>query len=124
MDRNTLQRVTAQLLTIVLALVFAAAGAAKLAGVETTTIAFERLGLPWGTYLVGVLEILCAIGLFLQGFRFPAAMALVATMGGALAYHLVLDPERAFVPSLTLLVLSALLSWLRAPRKDRAPDPA
>jgi putative oxidoreductase len=102
-------------LTGLLALAFAGAGVAKIMGVEQTVLPFERLGVPSLAIVVGLLEIAGAIGLFIPRLRFLAALALSATMVGAIGYHLILDPEMAALPGVVLLVLCVSLVWLRRP---------
>jgi len=117
MSNMNLRTIGAWALTILLALVFAAAGVSKLIGVEQTVLPFERMGIPTLAYLVGALEIAGAIGLFIPRLRFLAALGLSATMAGAVAYHLTLDPERAALPGVILLVLSLALAWIRRPAR-------
>jgi len=102
-------------LTILLALAFAAAGAAKLAGVPEVLISFERLGVPAMAPVVGVLEIAGAIGLFIPRLRFLALLGLAAIMVGAIGYHLTLDPEKMVLPAIVLFVLCGVLAWIRRP---------
>lgn len=102
-------------LTGLLALAFAAAGAAKLAGVPEVLISFERLGIPAMGPVVGALEIAGAIGLFIPRLRFLALLGLAAIMVGAIGYHLTLDPEKAVLPAIVLFALCGVLAWIKRP---------
>lgn len=102
-------------LSILLALVFAAAGISKLLGVEQVMLPFERMGMPAFAKVTGLLEIAGALGLFVPRVRFWAALGLSATMIGAIAYHLLLDPQQAVLPAIILFVLTALVAWWRRP---------
>ena len=105
-------------LTILLAFVFVAAGGAKLAGVDQVLLPFERLGTPQMAKVVGFLEIAGAIGLFIPKLRLPALAGLAATMIGAIGYHLTLDPEKAALPGIVLLILCITLFFLRRPTAE------
>ncbi len=103
-------------LTGLLACVFLAAGGAKLAGLEQVILPFERLGMPSLALLVGLCEIALAVALFIPRFQLAALLGLSATMLGAIGYHLTLDPDKAFLPGLVLLILCAVLTWFRRPQ--------
>lgn len=82
-------------------------------GVEQTILPFERMGVPVMAILVGCLEIIGAIMLFVPRLRFLSALGLSVTMVGAIGYHLVLDPDQAVMPAIILFLLCTILSWLR-----------
>lgn len=97
-------------LTGLTALAFAAAGLAKLAGVEMVHQSFAVMGLPSITgYIVGLLEVAGAIGLFVKPVRALAALGLAATGIGAFAYHAIFTPIGEGVPALVLFVFSVVL---------------
>ena len=72
-----------------LTLAFAAAGIAKLMGVQMLVDEFEVIGLgQWFRYVTGIVELGSAILLWVPGFTAYAAGLLVCTMIGALTAHL------------------------------------
>lgn len=71
-----------------LTLAFAAAGIAKLMGVQMLVDEFEVIGFgQWFRYLAGLIELGSAILLWVPGFAAYAAGLLVCTMVGALIAH-------------------------------------
>jgi uncharacterized membrane protein YphA (DoxX/SURF4 family) len=109
------QSIMIWILTILLSLVFVAAGTAKLFSVEQVIVSFQLLGMPSMAIVVGLLEIIGAVALFVPKLRFMAALGLLVIMLGAIGYHLTLDPEKNAVPALVLFVLCAILAWFRRP---------
>lgn len=88
------------------ALAYAAAGAAKLAGVAQMHESFVLLGLPgWFGYFIGACEVAGAIGLFIRPLSALAAMGLAIIMIGALYFHITHPPIAAGIPALILLGL-------------------
>jgi uncharacterized membrane protein YphA (DoxX/SURF4 family) len=113
-------------LTIVLALLFLAAGAFKLTGAQEAIDNFHRWGYPdWFRVLTGVIEVAGAIGLLVPKASWFAAAGLSATMLGAIATHLhSAEATKAPLP-LTLLVLLVVVGWARRPRgRGAAAAPA
>jgi uncharacterized membrane protein YphA (DoxX/SURF4 family) len=95
---------------------FLFAGTLKLAGAPAMVQMFAAIGLgQWFRYLTGSIEVVAAVLLFVPSLSFFAALALAATMVGALATH-------AFViggnplPALVLLVATAAIAFARRPR--------
>jgi putative oxidoreductase len=73
---------------IFLTLAFAAAGIAKLMGVQMLVDEFEVIGFgQWFRYVTGIIELGSAILLWVPGFAAYAAGLLVCTMVGALIAH-------------------------------------
>lgn len=95
----------------VLTLAFAAAGLAKLAGVDMMVATFDAVGIgQWFRYVTGVIELGSAILLWVPGAQFFAAGLLVCTMFGAVLAHLfILGPSA--LPALTLGVLAAIVAF-------------
>jgi uncharacterized membrane protein YphA (DoxX/SURF4 family) len=95
---------------------FLAAGGAKLAGAPAMVEVFAKVGVgQWFRYVTGLLEVGSAIGLLIPRLTFPAAILLVAVMGGAVAAHFaVLGGSPA--PAFFLLLLTAVIAYLRRPR--------
>jgi len=104
---------------ILLALVFEAAGSAKLVGVEAMVKEFEAIGFgQWFRYVTGVLEIVAAIALVVPRTCGLGALFVVAIMAGAVGAHLVLLKTSPVVP-LVLLVIAAVIAWGRRGRTRR-----
>ena len=100
-------------LQAVLATAFLAAGGAKLAGVEQMVQTFDAIGVgQWFRYVTAVVEIASGAALLLPGYAAVGAVLLVCTMVGAVITHLFVIGGSA-VPALVLLVLAALVLWLR-----------
>jgi len=91
-----------------LTLAFAAAGIAKLSGVEMMVGTFEAVGVgQWLRYLTGLIEIAGAILIWVPGLQAIAAATLAATMVGAtLAHVFILGPSA--VPAIVLGLLAAV----------------
>ncbi|MES2106142.1 MAG: DoxX family protein [Pseudomonadota bacterium] len=100
-------------LQILLALIFLAAGIAKLSGVPMLVQGFELLGLgQWFRYLTGIIEISAALILLVPTLAGYAAALLSCVMAGAIIAHLTRMPGSP-VPALVLLVLCGLIAWFR-----------
>jgi uncharacterized membrane protein YphA (DoxX/SURF4 family) len=100
-------------LQVALAVAFAGAGLAKLAGDTQMVLMFSQIGAgQWLRYLVGALELAGAIGLLLPRLAGLAALGLAALMIGATVTNLlVLNASPA--PSLGLLLAAGLIAWIR-----------
>lgn len=95
----------------VLTLAFVAAGLSKLAGVEMMVATFDAVGVgQWFRYVTGIIEVGGAALLWVRGLRGFGALALTATMVGAVLAHLLILGPTA-VPALVLGVLSAFIAW-------------
>ena len=117
----------ARVLSVLLSLVFLGAGGAKLAGLKQLADNFARWGYPgWFLYVTGVIEVACAIGLWVPRVRNLAALGMVATMLGAALTHLMHGESSQSTPALVLAVLAGVLVVLRrdellsriSPRRD------
>jgi putative oxidoreductase len=94
----------------VLALVFVAAGLAKIAGVPFMVEVFDHVGLgQWFRYVAGVVEVGGAILLLLRRMVGVGALVLACTMAGAIIAHLTRVPGSP-MPAIVLLVVSATLA--------------
>lgn len=112
--KMTTKHITGWALAVILALAFLMAGGTKLSGQAEMVENFDKWGLSsTAMYLIGLAEILGAIGLLVPRTRFLAALGLMALMLGAIGTHL-LNTE-TFVPPLVLLLLLSLLAWVRKP---------
>ena len=101
-----------------LALFFLVAAALpKLLGEATAVAIFADLGGQWFRYLVGGLELACAIGLLVPRFARPAALGLAAVMVGATVAQLfVLNGGPLALTPAILLVLLLAIAWGRGGR--------
>ena len=100
------------IIQIVVAVGFVAAGLAKLLGAKPIAEQFKEFGLPrYAMYIVGVLELAGAAGVFLQSVGFLASIGLCILMLGAIGQHLkVKHPFSMIAPSVLLLTLSGALA--------------
>ncbi|WP_264051076.1 DoxX family protein [Methylobacterium flocculans] len=100
-------------LQVLLALVFLAAGGAKLAGVPMMVEVYDFIGVgQWFRIVTGLVEVAGAIALLVPGYAAFAALWLACTMVGAIVAHLTALPTPA-APAAVLLALTATLAWLR-----------
>lgn len=103
------------ILSIVLALVFAGAGGAKLAGQPMMRESATHFGIPWERYrLIGVLEVAAVVGLLVglavEPLALAAAVGLVLLMAGAVVFHLRAgDPPGRWAPPAVLGLLALVL---------------
>jgi uncharacterized membrane protein YphA (DoxX/SURF4 family) len=99
-------------LRILLAVIFFAAGAAKLVGVPMMVQIFAQIGLgQWFRFVTAAVEISGAVALLIPGLTGIAAFWLGTTMFFAILAHLLVlrtNPGGAIV----LFVLSSSLAWL------------
>lgn len=95
-----------------LALAFLGAGAAKLAGAEQMVAIYETIGVgQWFRYLTGLIEVVCAVMLFVPRVQAFGAIILVCTMTGAVLSHLLILGPSA-LPAAVLGVLSAIVVYV------------
>lgn len=106
-----------------LAIAFAAAGGAKLAGMQPMVDVFEMIGVgQWFRYLTGAIELSGAVALLVPALAGLAALPLAATMVGAILAHLTILPgsplPAVILLALCLLVASAHRSTIEATAKS------
>lgn len=95
-------------------LAFAAAGAAKLAGVEAVHASFATMGLPaWFGYFIGMCELAGAVGLWLRRTSPFASAGLFIIMLGATYFHVVYEAVPNAIPAIVLAVLTAFIFMTR-----------
>ncbi len=92
-----------------LALIFFASGAAKLAGLEFEIAAFER----WGygiefMYFTGTVEVLGAIALFIPALVRYSVLGLSGVMIGAMGTHIMHQEWGMLVAATTIFILTVL----------------
>jgi uncharacterized membrane protein YphA (DoxX/SURF4 family) len=96
---------------ILLALAFAAAGAAKLAGVPQMVANFEAMGFgQWFRYFTGAVELLGVVLILLPRAGFFGGLWLGGTMVGAVATHLFLIGGSP-IPAMVLGALCAIVVY-------------
>jgi uncharacterized membrane protein YphA (DoxX/SURF4 family) len=102
-------------LQVLSAAMFLFAGITKLTGAPAMVQAFGAIGLgQWFRYLTGAIEVVSAVLLLVPSLAFYAALALAATMVGAVFAHLAVlggSPAAALV----LLVATTAIAWIRRP---------
>jgi putative oxidoreductase len=98
---------------IALASLFLLAGGSKLAGAPATVTLFEAIGVgQWCRYVTGLVEVGSAIALFVPSLAVFGAVALVATMLGAIATHVFVIGGSPAVPAV-LLLAALVVVWAR-----------
>lgn len=101
---NTLNRAAATV-TLAMSIVFFISGFAKLFGVPMFHVPFTLMNLPTGFgYLVGLMEVIGALGLFLRDYRVLSASGLLAIMMGAIYFHFNYEAAMNALPALSLSV--------------------
>lgn len=102
----------------VLTAFFLMAGGAKLSGQQANVETFARFHLPlWFMYVIGVVEVLGAMGLWIPRLSAIAAVGLIGVMLAAVAFHVLFDPLVMALPALLaagLLGVVAKVMWRRA----------
>ena len=110
--------IAAWALAVVLALLFAYVGGAKLNSNPGMVQEFAQIGFgQWFRYVVGTLEVGGAIGVLIPKVRFWGALLIATIMIGATVTNLSIlhIPPLAGLTA-ALLVLALALAWLRRPR--------
>jgi len=98
---------------IALAGMFLLAGGSKLLGAPAMVGLFEAIGIgQWFRYLTGLIEVGSAVALLVPSIAVFGALALVATMVGAIVTHLFIVGGSPAMPAI-LLVGSAAVVWTR-----------
>jgi putative oxidoreductase len=98
---------------VVLASLFLRAGGSKLAGAPVMVALFEAIGFgQWFRYVTGLVEVVSGVVLLVPSLAPFGALALVATMVGAIVTHVFVIGASPAVPAVLLLV-SLLVVWAR-----------
>ena len=101
---------------VALAGLFLLAGSSKLAGSSETDALFEAIGAgQWLRYVTGLVEVGSALALFVPSLAPFGAVALVATMLGAIAAHVFVLGVSPALPAVLLLAALAV-AWARRGR--------
>ncbi len=102
------------IVTVLLLLGFGGAGLTKVMGAEGMLQSLASYGLPtWFITLLGVGEVVGAIGLLVRPVSSLAALGLAAIAFGAIVNHAVNPPFTTAIPAIILLVLSLAVAWMR-----------
>jgi uncharacterized membrane protein YphA (DoxX/SURF4 family) len=115
------RRIALWALKILVGLVFAAAGAAKLAGVPMLVQEFDVIGLgQWFRFFTGAVEITSAVLLLAPRTSLFGALGLLGVCVGALfAQATVLHGDLVHV--FVLMAATAALAWTSRPRASAKP---
>lgn len=98
--------------SLLLALVFAASGLAKLAALDFEVQAFARWGYPlWFMFAIGAAELAGAVGLLLRRLSALASAALAALMLGAVGTHVLHAEWGMLALASAILSLAAWRAW-------------
>ena len=98
---------------VVLAGMFLLAGSSKLLGATAMVALFDAIGIgQWFRHVTGLIEVASAIALLVPSFALFGALALVATMVGAIVTHLFVVGGSPAMPAI-LLLGSAAVVWNR-----------
>ena len=98
---------------VALAAMFLLAGGSKLLGVPAMVALFDAIGIgQWFRYVTGLIEVGSAIALLVPSFAVFGALALVATMVGAIVTHLFIVGGSPAMPVILLLGATAVV-WAR-----------
>ena len=106
-------RIALWALQIGLAGMFLLAGSSKILGDPAMLALFDTIGIgQWFSYLTGLIEVSSAVALLVPSFAVFGALALVATMIGAVIVHLFILGASPALPAI-LLLGSAGVVWVR-----------
>ncbi len=94
-------------------LIFGGAGLAKVMGAEPMVQPLASYGLPTWFIMLGVGEVVGAIGLLVRQVSSLAALGLAVIAFGAIVNHAVNPPFMMAIPAIILLVLSLAVAWMR-----------
>ncbi|MCO1654011.1 DoxX family protein [Pseudonocardia humida] len=104
-------------LQVGLAAMYLMSAVPKFLGDPTVVAGFAAIGFgPTGMAVIGVLEVLGAVGLVVARLAGVAAAALAALMVGAVLFTLAGPDPAAVVLPAVLLVLDAVVAWVRRDR--------
>jgi putative oxidoreductase len=111
--QGRIEHIALWILQIALAGMFLLAGSSKLFGAAAMVALFEAIGIgQWFRYVTGLIEVSSAVALLVPPFAVFGALALVATMIGAIAAHLFVVGGSPAMPVI-LLLGSAGVFWAR-----------
>jgi len=109
-----MRNIVTWVLSVLLAVAFLGAGAAKLTGQPMMVAEFTTFGFPiWFMYVTGILEIIGAVLVLIPRLAFAGAALLVCVMVGALASHLTHGQAGMIAAPLVLLIIAIAVGTLR-----------
>ena len=116
MNQSRVQSVISWIVQVLLAALYVLTSSAKLIGRPQTIERFRHWGFPEKFYFViGVLELLGAIGLLIPRLAGYAAIGLILLMIGAAATHLVNGEGLQVLRPLIFIVFLAFVVYVRRP---------
>jgi putative oxidoreductase len=103
-------------LQVIAAGAFVASGIPKLLGVPAMVQMFDAIGIgQWFRYLTGTVEVVSGLLLLAPSLALFGAIALAATMIGAIVTHLFIVGGSP-APAIVLLLLTSAIAWMRRSR--------
>ena len=112
-DRSRIGFIALWAAQLALAGMFLLAGGSKLASAPAMIGLFDTVGVgQWFRYVTGLIEVGSAVTLMVPSLAPFGAMALVATMAGAILTHLFIVGGSPLVPAI-LFVGSLTVAWVR-----------
>ncbi len=116
MPMSRTKNITSWVLAVLVALGFLLAALGKLTGAQTAM--FEGWGYaPWFAKVIGVLELLGAIGLLVPRFTRPAILGLTGLMIGAAFTHIANAEAAQLIRPLIFTGILWAVWWLRGQRE-------
>ena len=110
---NRVKSIAVWILHILLAAMFSVQGVAKLASSPSWVSRFNAWGFPDNFYIViGVIELLCGVLLFVPKLAGFGAVVLIIVMVGATITHLI-HGETQVVTTLILMTLLGIVGYIR-----------
>lgn len=117
---NNRTLIAARVLQALLALVFLAAGGAKLAGTAAMVKVFDEIGVgQWFRVVTGLVEAGSALLMYAPRGAVPGALLLAATMACGAAIHVLVIGGNP-VPAVVLMIAALIVAWLRWPELRQA----
>lgn len=118
MDAKT-KNIVAWVLTAMMAFMIIKAGAVKLLNNPMQVANFVKWGYPdWFMYLIGGLEVLGGVGLFIPKTRTLAIFGIIAIMLGAIYTHIIIDGNPTHIGGATVVsILGIAIIMLRKGEK-------
>ncbi|MEM7126006.1 MAG: DoxX family protein [Chloroflexota bacterium] len=95
------------------ALAMGLSGVTKLMVHPDWVIEFNNFGYPiWFMYLIGILQVAAAIGLWISRTRFISAALIVVIMIGAAVSNAMVGKVEDIVVDVVLIALAGLVAWM------------
>ncbi len=118
MDAKT-KNIIAWVATAMVAYMMTKAGILKLISHEVEVTRFIKWGFSdWFRYMIGALEVLGAIGLFVPKLRTPAIFGIIGLMIGAIYTHVILDNNPTHIGGACFVILLSVVVLMLRKRID------